>query len=509
MGLTIAPAAAATILLTVLSLGWAQIHDTPIFMYEGFLIVNDGTVPYRDLFEVNMPGTFVIYSTIVATLGTSDFAVRAADLGCLGVVSTSTWLFLRHVDKVAAFGAVALFIWMYLSFGPSLALQRDFLLLAPISVATLLASREWRSSAAKVSVVGLVFGLATLIKPQALVGAVPIAWYALAVQEGRIALRRDLVLFTGALIAPGAIAIAVLLGYGALDDFWSMARNYWPLYGQLDWTHTAVTGTARLKYLVSGTQTLGGDATWLIPGVLGAYNVAWVHRDDRRRARAALYLCSITIAFAVYPALSGQFFIYHWTPFRYCCVLLAVLCFVRYEAVPSLPGRHVAFAMLLPLLLSPLATRSFDTVRYSGAEKGLNPELRQKLPRVAGIETFLRANLRPGDTVQPLDWTGGAAHAMLRAKAHLATPYIYDVHFYHHVSHAYIQDLRRRFIVDMTSVRPRFVVEIVKGKDTVRGPDTTQAFPELRALLQSRYTTAQRTDEYVIYALRGTPVSSP
>jgi hypothetical protein len=505
VALTIGPAVIAVVLIGALSLGWAQIHDTPIFLYEGRLVL-DGTVPYRDLFEVNMPGTFAVYGAVAGVLGTSDLAVRVADLACLAVVSVSTWLFVSRIDRVAAASAVAVFAWVYFSFGPGLALQRDFLLLVPLSVAIVCASRHWRSTATKLAVVGLLFGLTPLFKPHALIGALPVLWYAAVTQDGRPVARRAIAVFFAALLAPLATAFTYLLTVGALDDFWSIAHNYWPLFGRLDGTHTAVAGWARLENLVEGVQDLGGDAVWLIPAALATYSAVWLNRENREASRAAIFLSLMTAAFAIYPAGSGQFFGYHWTPFRYFVVMLASLCFVRY-ARPSGAGRHMAFAMLLPLLLSPLALRTVDIVNYSTSASGLTPELEVKLNRVKAIEAFLRENQRPGDEVQPLDWTGGAVHAMLRADSKIATPYIYDVQFYHHVTRSYIQDLRRQFAADVRRSRPRFIVEILQGGGRTFGAETTREFPELRALINERYMLGDRGDFYVIHVLRDQPVA--
>ncbi len=97
--------------------------------------------------------------------------------------------------------------------------------------------------------------------------------------------------------------------------------------------------------------------------------------------------------------------------------------------------------------------------------------------RVDEIAAFLQSNFKPGDLVQPLDWTGGAVHAMLIARAQLATRFVYDFHFYHHISSPYIQGLRGQFIESMKETRPRFVIQITADdKPWVSGPDTTREF---------------------------------
>jgi hypothetical protein len=114
------------------------------------------------------------------------------------------------------------------------------------------------------------------------------------------------------------------------------------------------------------------------------------------------------------------------------------------------------------------------------------------------IASYLRAHLAPGDTVQPLDWTGGAVHAMLIARAPIATPFVYDFYFYHHVSNPFIQRLRARFMAAMRAAPPRFVIQIETQKPWPGGADTTREFPELQALLATDYTVASRGDGYQI-----------
>ena len=42
------------------SLQWRMVHDSPIMMYLTFLIDHEHYVPYRDFFDMNMPGTYLV-----------------------------------------------------------------------------------------------------------------------------------------------------------------------------------------------------------------------------------------------------------------------------------------------------------------------------------------------------------------------------------------------------------------------------------------------------------------
>ena len=99
--------------------------------------------------------------------------------------------------------------------------------------------------------------------------------------------------------------------------------------------------------------------------------------------------------------------------------------------------------------------------------------------RVDEIAAFLRADLKPGDTVQPLDWTDGAVHAMLISEAQIATRFVYAFSFYHHISSRYIKDLRREFIAALHRAKPRFIIKMENGFPWVHGLDTTKDFADL------------------------------
>jgi len=119
--------------------------------------------------------------------------------------------------------------------------------------------------------------------------------------------------------------------------------------------------------------------------------------------------------------------------------------------------------------------------------------------RVARIERVLAEVVRPGETVQPLDWTAGTLHAMLRREIRIATPFLYDYHFYHHVETAAIKGLRERFLNAMTANPPAVIVE-VRGdlKPQVSGVGTTTDFPELNQILSTKYVVIYDESDFRI-----------
>jgi hypothetical protein len=212
-------------------------------------------------------------------------------------------------------------------------------------------------------------------------------------------------------------------------------------------------------------------------------------------------LASLALCYAIYPAFSGQFFSYHYIPFVYFIVLLASLSIPTFEPQPStfMQSVQVLSFVLILVLLRPSTT----FIRQLEGKPIVT-----STDRAEEISRFLKKNLDAsrGDTVQPLDWTGGTLLAMLEAHARIATPYVFDFYFYHHVSHPYIQGLRVDFMNDLQKARPRFIIEVTAiDKPWITGPDTTREFPELRAFLGANYSVTIHKDDYVIYKLHDRP----
>jgi hypothetical protein len=475
---------------------WPIAHDEAPLFYEAFLMRAEGLVPYRDLFDFQMPGSFVAYSILGFLSGFDSFRIRILDLTILTALLTITFLALRGFGKTPAFAAAIFFGLKYLQGGPSMSLQREYLLLIFVALAVWISMRDELTLKHRITL-GLLFGLAAVIKPHAAIGLIPILLFDIADMVKRLKLTlptlsplgnaaaTSILPAAAGFLVPVSAIIAWLGLTGALTPFISIATNYWPLYSQINGQMEITPGAARMSFLMDQTLHLGGNALWLIPAAIGGY----LNQNKKTYLLAGLALC-----YAIYPAFSGQFFPYHYIPFIYFIILLASLTFTR--SIKSSTFNHallITFYLLLITLLFPSQTfiRQLE-----------NKPIVTSTDRAKEISRFLEKNLdvARGDTVQPLDWTGGTLLAMLENRARIATPYVFDFYFYHHVSHPYIQELRTDFMSDLQIASPRFIIEITAiDKPWVTGPDTSRDFPELREFLNKNYSVTINKDDYVIY----------
>jgi hypothetical protein len=475
---------------------WPIAHDEAPLFYEAFLMRADGLVPYRDLFDFQMPGSFVAYSVLGVLSGFNAFHIRILDLLILAALLVITFLAMRRFGKIPALAAAILFGLKYMQGGPSMSLQREYLLLIFVALAVWISMRDELTLKHRITL-GILFGLAAVIKPHAAIGLIPILLFDISdiIHRLKLTLVTSSPLGNAAAISilPAAagflipvLAMIAWLGFtGALIPFATIAVNYWPLYSQVNGQMEVTAGAARMSLLLNQTLRLGGNALWLIPAAIGVY----FNQNKKTYLLASLALC-----YAIYPAFSGQFFPYHYIPFIYFIILLASLSIQTFDLRPLTFSPFIlhlsSFILVLSLLLP-----SQTFIRQIK-----NKPIATSTDRAVEIANFLEKNLEAGDTVQPLDWTGGTLLAMLETRAHIATPYVFDFYFYHHVSHAYIQSLRADFMTNLQIANPRFIIEVTAAdKPWVTGPDTSREFPELRAFLNENYSVAIHKDDYAIY----------
>ena len=484
-----------------LSLQWPIAHDEAPLFYEAFLMRAEGLVPYRDLFDFQMPGSFIAYFILGLLSGFDDLRIRILDLVILAVLSIITYFAMRRFGKTSALAAPILFGLEYLQGGPSMSLQREYLLLVFLALAVWVSIRGITTLKQRITL-GLLFGLAAVIKPHAAIGLIPILLFDIAdiSKRSNISLPRSA--WTSLLPAALGFAVPILaviawLAFtNALTPFISIAVNYWPLYSQINGAMELNTGTARWAFLFGQLPRLGGHWLWLIPALIGIY----FHQYKQTWLLASLALC-----YAIYPAFSGQFFPYHFIPFTYFIILLSSLT-VEFPPSSSTRSVHPSRLVFIFQLSSLILVLSLLLPSRTFIRQLQGKPVATSTDRAGEIARFLDANLQPGDTVQPLDWTGGTLLAMLESRSRIATPYVFDFYFYHHVSHPYIQSLRADFMNDLQSANPRFIVEVTaEDKPWVSGVDASRSFPELRLYLNENYSVTIQKDGYVIYELNEDP----
>jgi len=495
----------ALLAVAMLSLRWRVVHDLPIMMYLGFLMDRFGYVPYRDFFDFNMPGMHIVSFVIGRTIGYSDLGLRIFDLGYLALILIVTWMYMRKLGVMVGWAGSVLCGVCYLWYGPYQSLQREYILILPLALAVWIAfSDRPRAWWVKPAGVGLMFGLAATIKLHAAIGLPMVLWYVFRerdVHESATTTSREKLMLATVAVASFLLPLAVMLVYlwvtGALAPFWQIATQYWPLYAGLALTHQTIFGWTRVLYLIERYAALGGHGLWVMPAVIGMYCALFCVPPGRIQRLRVVLLAGMMVLYSIYPVIAGQFWSYHWLLFQYFVLQVGALCLI--ELRPELPRVQRVFPVAAFLVV--IALKIAAPHEWLFQEKYLREV--PKGGKVDEIAAFLKANLRPDDTVQPLDWANGAVHGMLIARARIATRFVYAFSFYHHISNPYIKGLRREFLAELERARPRFVIRMLGGFPWVHGLDTTEDFADLDKFIERDYQVAYKGNEFLIYERLG------
>lgn len=483
------------------SLEWRMRLDTPLLHYMALMIDEQGAAPYRDVFVTSFPGALLFHLFLLRTVGPGDGAFMAANLVWLAALCAVTLAVLRPFGARAGLAACAVFALSYFSKGASMVLQRDAVLVLPLALAVLVHAREGGGPRRRAFWIGFWLSAAATIKPHALIGLPAVLWAERARRAARApgapgasgdsgdrpapGLRGELPPLLAAaagLALPAGAALAWVALKGGLPAFLEMVREYLPLHVRLGRNHDYTEGGERWLQLVVHGRLFGGEPGWLIAACAGGLAaLAGSPEPGRRRGLVLLFLWLSVLYFA-YVAVAGQYWNYHWMPFRWTVAVLAGLCLAEQPALAR--DRAVPWVQLGALILAVVTV--LPVSEESWAQLVGDPMRPPDEGRVDEISAYLEEHLRPGDTVQALDWARGGVHAQLAARAHNATEFVESYHFYHHVDLPYVQGLRRRFMDELTARPPRFVIDCV-DRHRPSGPRTAQDFPELERFVRARY----------------------
>lgn len=508
--------ALATIFEVVHSLRWRMEHDTPLLHYAAWLMVEKGAIPYRDVFETSMPGTFLFHIAIGKLFGWGDLPFQLVDITSIAVLGLATWRLLRSFGPSIAIAAWMLFVLSYLRLGPPMTLQRDYLGLILVVIAAALAvqssfTHRYRTYVA----IGLLIGFGMLIKPHLAIGLIPIAAFIIwshhrngsssPIPPSWLASVIPVIATIAATaLLPIIITIAVLWRIGALPIFLELITKYLPLHIQLSGVHRHIQGMERFRYDFLHILILGHLWFWLPMATLGIY-LAWKQTRHAAEQRAQLWmLLGLAVAFIIYPTLSGQFWAYHWMPFQYFLVVLSSFSLLPLADQQFASWRWLSLALFALAACTAILPKKESRRDYFGSTVSA-----PKHGDVDRIANLLTQRMRPGDTIQPLDWTEGSIHAMLLAHAQIATPFLYDYHFYHDVNNPEIIRLRQRFMEALNVSNPRFILYMNEDWPRVTGPGTSTQFPQLSDYIAQHYVvTVQYPDFVLLQRTCNTPLSS-
>jgi hypothetical protein len=463
--------------LVVVSLGWPLIHDAPIMHYIAWRI-GSGAVPYRDIFDMNFPGTYLVHLAARAAFGPSDAGWRLFDLAWLGATGLALVAFARPWGWPAAAGGGLFYAVYHLAGGAWQAGQRDYILVVFLVLGALGVAR-WASGTGRADLVwgGLALGAGLTIKPHAVLFASALAIVAVAAgaRTGRGASASGAIFLGGLAVLPAAVTawIAAVGGLAAWRDI-------------------------VVDYLLPYYSRLGRPPSWAfhrwhvwLP-IAAAVGLSLAHAVFARRFTVRHAIAALGTAYGnVHYVGQGKGWEYHLYPLAAFAGLFA---FAELDAALAHRRRMLGGALAASLLLS------LVLLGQRGVEAANASWIREKADLVSEVTRDLGA-LAPGEAVQVLDTTGGGLHALLRLGAVQPTRFLYDFHFFHDEATAEIRALRAELVRDLAAHPPRFIVLFDRGWPA-GGPERIARFPELERWLAEHYRVHRARPGYTVHEKR-------
>ena len=471
------------------SRGWPLIHDAPLMHYIAWLI-DQGGVPYRDAFDMNLPGVYLLHMAVLRVGGAGDVAWRLFELGWLAVTCGVLAVYCRRIGEGWGPAAAALLFAVYhLSGGAWHAGQRDYLLGLFLLLGAWGVSRGTEQPGpGAFAWGGLALGAAMTIKPHA-----ALYWIVCAAVAARDRSRTTspwraagLVLAAG-LVVPAAV-FDWLAWRGGLGPFLDIVNGYVvPLYSRVV---RVIVWRALLYHAFSGA----------LAGLFFLVVLALLAPSPREPARKGLAMLGVLYGL-VHFAVQGKGWEYQLYPLVLFCCALAPAAVVSWRhhgwarALDLFGARRWLGLVAWALLLFVLGVR--------GVEVADADWIAQKAQRVTAITRDLEPLVPPGATVQVMDTTAGGVHALLRLHLRQPTRFIYDFPFFHDVGDPRIEALRAEFIDGLRAGGPAAIVVLEESWPDPRwGYRRLETFPRLLEYLARAYAPPLEGPGYRIYAKR-------
>jgi hypothetical protein len=455
---------AAVFFFVYRSIGWDWQWDTSVMHYVNFLM-DHGKAPYRDIIDMNMPGSYFIEGWAMRIFGGGDLGWRLYEFFLLGVLTASMIVIARPYDWLAGLFAGVLFALTHGAEGPTNAAQREEVMTVLIMAGVAFAFSALRIKRPVLMLpFGFLLGLAVSLKPT----AAPLGLILLLMTISPLRKRKETVtpyisfgLFGFA--AAALIIVGFFLEYHALGAFLAIMKRLLPYYAGL-----GNRGTVSL--LLGLVPRRAWYGLLLITLVLTINNKDW---KSWERQVLALGMCFGAFSFVV----QGKGFAYHRYPFLAFLLLWMGLEFTRAMKMQGwMRGLGLAGAVGL---LCTLPGDCYAIYATNPADE-LADALEQDLQRLGGSKLQ--------GQVQCMDMVAGCLGALYRLDLVQSTGFMGDYMFFGPPGSQPSPYYRDMFWQDVHQNPPRVIVLTTARLGALDSFDKILQWPQFVELLNSDYS---------------------
>ena len=463
-------------IFAVFTFHWPLIGDATLMHYIVFLIQH-GMRPYRDIADMNMPGTYLLERAVMSTFGGGSLAWRLFDLILIATATGTMMVIARPYDWFAGLFSGVIFALIHGSDGIPDMGQRD------LSIAVLLllayaflfhALRRNQPWATAIS--GFCAGMAATLKPT----VAPLGILLLFMAVG--ALRKEKKpLAAHFWLGAAGLAIPLLLTFAFLLQEHAVHAFLWTLFHLVPYDASLARRSIRylLQHCLSPIQPLA--AIWLI---LALTNRFWKNWEYLALIAGA---CFGLISYVV----QGKGYPYHrYTLVAFMLLLAGIECTAalrrRYEFV-LLGLSGLVFGSLV---LAPIALR--QSLHYEWWRDDFQALLRSDLNTLGGSQL--------SGHVQCIDMSAGCIKTLYHMRLVQATGFLYQYYLLASQQNSITARERNRFWHAIQANPPAVV--IVTDQDYLvanAGFHKLDRWPLFEKYLERNYTTyAERTPTHPV-----------
>jgi hypothetical protein len=233
---------AATLFFAIATWHWQLVGDAPLLHYVIFL-TQHGRVPYRDIVDPNMPGTYLVEWSVIHLFGSGALAWRIFDLGLMAVATVCMVSICLPYDWFAGVFAGGLLTLIHGRDGLIQLGQRDLVMTVLLLASYMFLFSRLRErvsvsrEAGQSMLFGICLGFAASIQPTALLLAPPLlVLSSVALHRRRRAAKVHVIASVAGLAIPGIAILAYLLRMHAwaafLDTVFRLAPYHLHLWSQ-------------------------------------------------------------------------------------------------------------------------------------------------------------------------------------------------------------------------------------------------------------------------------------
>jgi hypothetical protein len=451
--------------LIVTTRHWPLVGDASLFRYVVFLMQH-GYAPYRDIVDINMPGTYFIDWTVQHLFGSGDAAWRLFDFALLAAAGICMIAIAKSVDCLAGLTAAVVFAVLHAADGVFQTGQRD-LNVAVLLLASFALFFRWMRSHAlwPIALAALLTGFSLTIKPTVAPFAIALAVLMLALPEEKSPLIwKHLLIAILAFAAPLIATVLFLVHEHALHAFLFIVRDLLPFYTAMSRRSLAFL----LDHSIAPIQIF--VAPWLF---------LLIRARSWRQPQTIALLAAIVCGLISYIA-QGKGYPYHRYPLI-AFLLLAMSTEFFAACRRSALDHTIGILSILGLMLVTAPIAAVKASRYDWRNQEFITMLQSDLDQQGGSQLSGR--------VQCLDTTSGCINTLYRMRLIQSTGFLYDCYFFAPGQTPATELLRDRFLSELEAARPQVIIVTEQFcQNGARNFNKIEHWPQFKNYFAQNYT---------------------